>query len=324
MSPGSDISRGCLRGHSSGCDHDSNLLAAQPRAHLWRRSGVLRCATAAWVLLLVTAIAGATALAPPPRTGSSARAAFEIPVASGESAPAWGGEPAASRELAGTAASLPHFHGAAVVDGLPGMVQTGAQRLLESDYAALAGQRVGVIANPTTLLPDLSHLVDAMAASPHVHVVAVFGPEHGFRGDHQAGHGGADHYTDNRTGLPVYSTYGREGAALEAIIREARVDCLVFDIQDVGTRFYTYIWTMWDMLQACPLAGVTRFYVLDRPNPLGERVLGRLTSDNLRGVDRVLTGYRQRNRVMARIRQGAVKGLGCRYGLVRDGMAGMV
>lgn len=148
-------------------------------------------------------------------------------------------------------------------------VQSGAQRLVAGEYAELRGQRVGIVANPTTLLPDLSHLVDAMAASPHVDVVAVFGPEHGFRGDHQAGHGGADHYTDNRTGLPVYSTYGKEGAQLSALLREAGIDCVVFDIQDVGTRFYTYIWTMYDVLSACPAAGVKRFYVLDRPNPLG-------------------------------------------------------
>ena len=87
-------------------------------------------------------------------------------------------------------------------------VQTGAQVLAADHYAAVAGKKVGIIANPTTVLPDLSHVVDVMAASNEVDLVAVFGPEHGFRGTAQAG-GSEGYYTDEKTGLPVYDLYAK-------------------------------------------------------------------------------------------------------------------
>ncbi|MGB9376111.1 MAG: DUF1343 domain-containing protein, partial [Mycobacteriales bacterium] len=146
------------------------------------------------------------------------------------------------------------------------VVQTGAQVLADSHYAELRGQKVGIIANPTTVLPDLRHVVDAMAGSSDVDLRAVFGPEHGFRGSAQAG-GAEGYFVDPKTGLPVYDTYLKTPEQLADIFTRSGIDTVVFDIQDVGARFYTYIWTMYDSMRGAVLAG-KRFVVLDRPNPL--------------------------------------------------------
>ena len=147
----------------------------------------------------------------------------------------------------------------------PQNLRTGFERLTANDYTQLNGQRIGIVTNPTGITRDAHHIVDAMHASPHVNLVGVFGPEHGFRGTAQAG-GSEGHYTDPATKLPVYDTYLKSGQPLADIFRTAAVDTVVFDIQDVGARFYTYIWTLYDCMEAAQLAG-KRFVVLDRPNP---------------------------------------------------------
>jgi uncharacterized protein YbbC (DUF1343 family) len=106
-----------------------------------------------------------------------------------------------------------------------------------------------------------------MAESGQVDLVAAFGPEHGFRGSAQAG-GSEGDYVDPRTGVRVYDTYGKGPAAIADFFRDSGVETVMFDIQDVGARFYTYIWTMYDCMVAASQAGV-RFVVLDRPNPIG-------------------------------------------------------
>jgi uncharacterized protein YbbC (DUF1343 family) len=146
-------------------------------------------------------------------------------------------------------------------------VMTGAQALAKDGWKALAGQRVGVISNPTGILDDLSHIVDTMHASGQVNVVAVFGPEHGFRGTAQAGGSEGDH-VDPRTGIMVYDAYGAAADKLAALYTKSGVETVVFDIQDVGARFYTYIWTMYEAMLAAVRTGA-RFVVLDRPNPVG-------------------------------------------------------
>lgn len=146
-------------------------------------------------------------------------------------------------------------------------VRTGAQVLADSGWAALAGQRVGVFSNPTGILNDLSHIVDTMHASGKVNVVAAFGPEHGFRGSAQAGDAEGDH-VDPRTGIMVYDAYGANAAKLQTIYAKAGVETVVFDIQDVGVRFYTYIWSMYEAMVAAAKSGL-KFVVLDRPNPIG-------------------------------------------------------
>ena len=148
-----------------------------------------------------------------------------------------------------------------------GRVTPGISVLAADRYRAVAGEKVGIIANPTSVLPDLRHEVDVMAASADVDLIAVFGPEHGFRGTAEAG-GSQGFSVDERTGLPVYDTYQKTVPQLATILTTSGVDTVLFDIQDVGTRYYTYIWTMYDSMQAAALAG-KRFVVLDRPNPIG-------------------------------------------------------
>ncbi|MDH2428425.1 DUF1343 domain-containing protein [Sphaerisporangium sp. TRM90804] len=147
--------------------------------------------------------------------------------------------------------------------------QTGVQALMSDDYELVRGQRTGIVTNPTGILPDLRHEVDVMAAGDDIDLVAVFGPEHGFRGTAQAG-GSEGFYVDEQTGLPVYDTYLKTGQALADVFTRSGVDTVMFDIQDVGARFYTYIWTLYDSMQAAALAG-KRFVVLDRPNPITAR-----------------------------------------------------
>ena len=151
-------------------------------------------------------------------------------------------------------------------------VSTGADRLRSSGWTALRGQRVGVVTNPTGVLDDLTHVVDQMVASGDVNLVAVFGPEHGFRGTAQAGDSEGNH-VDPRTGVMVYDAYGATSTKLAGFYRAANVETVVFDIQDVGARFYTYIWTMYEAMKAAVETGA-RFVVLDRPNPVGGSARG--------------------------------------------------
>ncbi|MEU0195370.1 DUF1343 domain-containing protein [Streptomyces afghaniensis] len=152
-------------------------------------------------------------------------------------------------------------------------LRTGFERLARSGYTLLDGQKVGVVTNPTGTTRDVRHIVDVMHEDDRVDLTAVFGPEHGFRGTAQAG-GSEGRYDDPATGLPVYDTYLKSGRPLADIFTASGVDTVVFDIQDVGARFYTYIWTLYDCMEAARLAG-KRFVVLDRPNPVtGRAALG--------------------------------------------------
>ena len=123
--------------------------------------------------------------------------------------------------------------------------------------------KCGLITNPTGVLRDLSSTVDMLKEK--CNLVALFGPEHGVRGDMQAGENIAS-YTDTQTGLTVYSLYGDDVTESEKALTS--LDTVIFDIQDVGARFYTYAYTMTDMMRLCAENGV-KFVVLDRPNPLG-------------------------------------------------------
>lgn len=148
-------------------------------------------------------------------------------------------------------------------------LRTGFERLAADGYTQLSGERIGIVTNPTGVTRDVRHIVDAMHADDRVNLIAVFGPEHGFRGTAQAG-GSEGRYDDPATGLPVYDTYLKSGRPLADIFTASGVDTIIFDIQDVGARFYTYIWTLYDCMEAAQLAG-KRFVVLDRPNPVTGR-----------------------------------------------------
>ncbi|UXY18900.1 DUF1343 domain-containing protein [Streptomyces cynarae] len=174
--------------------------------------------------------------------------------------------------LAATTAATVPFPAASRAGG-GRRLRTGFERLAADGYAPLAGRRVGIVTNPTGVTRDVRHIVDVMHADPGVDLVAVFGPEHGFRGTAQAG-GSEGRYDDPATGLPVYDTYLKSSRPLADIFTASGVDTVVFDIQDVGARFYTYIWTLYDCMEAAALAG-KRFMVLDRPNPVtGRAALG--------------------------------------------------
>ncbi len=148
----------------------------------------------------------------------------------------------------------------------------GIDRLVSTDFATLAGQRVGVISNPTGVDHDYRHLVDLMHASGKVEINAIFGPEHGFRGSAQAGFSEGPQ-TDARTGLPVYDAYQVSVQEWQRMFTQAQAETIVFDIQDVGARFYTYIWTLYDSMCAAATLGL-RYVVLDRPNPIGGNAFG--------------------------------------------------
>ncbi|WP_318204368.1 DUF1343 domain-containing protein [Streptomyces sp. SCL15-4] len=150
-----------------------------------------------------------------------------------------------------------------------GPVRTGFENLAADGYALLSGRKAGIVTNPTGITRTTEHIVDVMHRDPRVELTAVFGPEHGFRGTAQAG-GSEGRHDDPATGLPVYDTYLKSGRSLADIFTASGVDTVVFDIQDVGARFYTYIWTLYDCMEAAALAG-KRFVVLDRPNPVTGR-----------------------------------------------------
>ncbi|MFE6332945.1 exo-beta-N-acetylmuramidase NamZ domain-containing protein [Streptomyces sp. NPDC057798] len=173
---------------------------------------------------------------------------------------------AATPALAATAATTT----TAAAAGTGGRwLHTGFERLVADGYSVLDGQRVGIVTNPTGITREARHIVDVMHADERVNLLAVFGPEHGFRGTAQAG-GSEGRHDDPATGLPVYDTYLKSGRPLADIFTASGVDTVVFDIQDVGARFYTYIWTLFDCMEAAQLAG-KRFVVLDRPNPVTGR-----------------------------------------------------
>uniref|UniRef100_A0A093XMK4 Uncharacterized protein YbbC n=2 Tax=Talaromyces marneffei PM1 TaxID=1077442 RepID=A0A093XMK4_TALMA len=145
-------------------------------------------------------------------------------------------------------------------------VKTGLDVLIESNYKQLAGRKVIVLTNPTGVTPDLDLGVDVMFSSGAVDLVGVMGPEHGFRGTAQAG-GSEGTFIDPETGLTVYDAYNVNTSTIVSYIKESGADTVLFDIQDVGARFYTYTWAMYDTMVAAAIANAS-FVVLDRPNPI--------------------------------------------------------
>ncbi len=153
-------------------------------------------------------------------------------------------------------------------------IQTGIEVLKAQNFKALTGKRVGLITNPTGVDNNLKSTIDILHEAPNVKLVALFGPEHGVRGDEYAGDKVED-AVDAKTGIPIYSLYGKNATADKL----KNIDVLVYDIQDIGCRSYTYIATMGRMMQKAAENDL-EFVVLDRPNPLnGEKVEGCLVED---------------------------------------------
>jgi uncharacterized protein YbbC (DUF1343 family) len=147
------------------------------------------------------------------------------------------------------------------------VVETGLDRIWQERIDLLRGRRVAVLCHPASVDRELVHIVDRLTANG-VRPVRLFGPEHGVRGEAQDMIGVSDD-RDSRTGIPVTSLYGESFESLTPTREElSGVDVLVVDLQDVGSRYYTYVWTMALALRAAASAGVA-VVVLDRPNPLG-------------------------------------------------------
>jgi len=151
------------------------------------------------------------------------------------------------------------------------MDSSAFQQQLQSLMNTLHGKRVALLTNPTGVDDHFDFIADRLISDASITLVCFFAPEHGLRGDQQAG-GGVQDYTDPISGLPVYSLYGSRLAPTADQLQG--VDVLVFDIQDVGVRFYTYVWTMTYAMESAAANGV-KFVVFDRPNPIGcDRVEG--------------------------------------------------
>jgi uncharacterized protein YbbC (DUF1343 family) len=145
-------------------------------------------------------------------------------------------------------------------------ITLGLEVLLAEKTALLCNARVGLICNPATVDHGFRHAADLFCAHPEINLTALFGPQHGIRGETQDNMIEWQGFRDARTGVMAYSLYGEVRKPSAEMLRE--VDVLVFDIQDVGTRVYTFIYTMALAMQAARAHG-KRLMVLDRPNPIG-------------------------------------------------------
>jgi uncharacterized protein YbbC (DUF1343 family) len=168
------------------------------------------------------------------------------------------------RSLLRVLATTPIAAAAARAQASPSAVTTGAARTAADAFRLWSGKRIGLVTNQTGRV-GANHLADLMAQTPGIKLAAIFAPEHGFRGLIEAGAKVGDE-RDPKTGVRVFSLYGATKAPTAAML--ADIDVLVFDIQDIGARFYTYISTMGLAMQAAARRRIP-FFVLDRPNPLG-------------------------------------------------------
>ena len=144
-------------------------------------------------------------------------------------------------------------------------VLPGIDVLEKRNFEGLQGKRVGLVTNPSGIDTHIRSTIDVLFQAPEVNLVALFGPEHGVRGNVWAG-GSIPSEIDPTTGLPVHSLYGRTRMPTPEMLKD--IDVMVYDIQDVGTRSYTFISTLGLVMRACATEGI-EVMVLDRPNPLG-------------------------------------------------------
>jgi uncharacterized protein YbbC (DUF1343 family) len=144
-------------------------------------------------------------------------------------------------------------------------IRLGIEVLLKDRLNLLKGARAGAVVHPASVMSDLRHTADVLFGNPSFRLMALFGPQHGARGEKQDNMIESETYRDPDTQLPVYSLYSDTRWPTEEMMRE--IDVLLFDLQDVGTRVYTFIYTMAYCMEACAQFG-KRFIVLDRPNPI--------------------------------------------------------
>jgi uncharacterized protein YbbC (DUF1343 family) len=169
-----------------------------------------------------------------------------------------------------------------VVEVLPGL-----EVLLLDSIHLVEGKRVGFLTNQSAVSRGGESAIDLLHRSPDIELVALYGPEHGLRGGVEGGvkiAGGRD----EATGLPIHSLYGQTQRPTREMLRG--VDVLLFDMQDVGARPYTFVWTMAMAMEAAAGQGIP-FVVLDRPNPITGRMEGPLMEMEMRRVGQAITGY---------------------------------
>ncbi len=152
----------------------------------------------------------------------------------------------------------------------------GVEMLARNGFEPLKGKRVGLITNPTGVDRNLKSTIDILHEAPEVELTALFAPEHGVRGDQYAGLKVSDG-RDSATGVKIYSLYGASRKPTAAMLDD--IDVMVYDIQDNGCRSYTFISTLGLCMDACAKAG-KKFVVLDRPNPVGDKIEGLITEDD--------------------------------------------
>ncbi|MBR1551207.1 MAG: DUF1343 domain-containing protein [Muribaculaceae bacterium] len=156
------------------------------------------------------------------------------------------------------------------------VVKPGIEVLRDNGFKQLQGKRVGLVTNPSGIDNNLKSTVDILNEAPGVKLVALYGPEHGVRGNAHAGDAVGDE-VDPKTGVKMYSLYGKTHKPTAEMLKD--IDVLVYDIQDIGCRSYTFYATMGVCMEACAEQG-KEFMVLDRPNPLGgNKVEGNLVED---------------------------------------------
>lgn len=156
------------------------------------------------------------------------------------------------------------------------IVKTGIEILRERNFDLLKGKRVGLVTNPTGVDRKLKSTIDILFEAEGVNLTALYGPEHGVRGNYTAGEH-VDFYIDETTKLPVYSLYGKTRKPSTEMLKD--IDVIVFDIQDIGSRSYTYISTMGLVMEAAA-ENNKDVVILDRPNPLGgSRIEGNIVED---------------------------------------------
>ncbi len=145
-------------------------------------------------------------------------------------------------------------------------IRIGVEVLLTERVDLIRGKRVGLVAHPASVLPNLQNTVDVLFRERSFRLVSLFGPQHGARGEKQDNMIESESYVDPETKLPVHSLYGQTRRPTREMLED--LDVLLYDLQDVGTRVYTFIYTMAYCMEACAEYG-KHFIVLDRPNPIG-------------------------------------------------------
>ncbi|HXI62216.1 MAG TPA: exo-beta-N-acetylmuramidase NamZ domain-containing protein, partial [Pyrinomonadaceae bacterium] len=143
-------------------------------------------------------------------------------------------------------------------------IKLGIERLLDEQLDLIRGKRVALVCNQASVDHRFRHAADLFHDHPDINLTTLFGPQHGIRGDVQDNMIETEHATDRKTGLPIYSLYSETREPTEEMLRD--VDVIVFDLQDVGTRIYTFVYTLANCMRAAKKLG-KKVIACDRPNP---------------------------------------------------------